>query len=72
MKPTLRMLGLIALLVAAPLAGCTGEKKDADADEAAETIPTQEELDAAASEEITEENADAAFEELQKEIEEDK
>jgi hypothetical protein len=65
--------GIVALIALVPLAAC-GDKGGEAGDVTPTTIdeiPTQEELDAEAAKEITEENADAAFEELQNEVDSD-
>ncbi len=71
MRITPFRLAAAVLLAVAPLAACGDKEEATPVDPEIDEIPTQEELDAEAAKEITEENADAAFEDLQKEIEED-
>lgn len=71
MRSTPFRLSAAVLFAVAPLAGCGGNEEGTPVGPPADDIPSQEELDAQAAEEITEENADEAFDDLQKEIEED-
>ena len=72
----LQPIGLCAaLLVLVPLAACGGSEADDPVqppDAGAEVeVPSQDDLDAEAAKDITEENADEAFNDLKDEIEGD-
>ena len=69
MKPSPSQPITLALLSALVLA-CNGTSA-VDTGSELDDLPTQEELDAQASEEIDQDNADEAFRELQEEIDTD-
>jgi len=79
MRPGSALIATSCSLTVLALAACNGGTQDTPAPNGGQdtvdaalpdvTIPTQEEADARAAQEITPENADEAFEQLQREIE---